>query len=151
MNATADSGSSKTGNKPDDTKAAAGNTAVPHQGDHDRVQMLSLRADGTPDQHNPEIIGDPETAKALAREQFTQQAVSAADRAANATSEPTMLVGQEDGSTKEVPASEAPQDPSIKDAQDEHEKVAEAAVKAADAMVDALHKGSDKDKQDDKA
>lgn len=52
---------------------------VPHDGDHDRVQMLSLRANGTPDQHNPEIIGDQETAVKAAQEQFKQQAVSAAD------------------------------------------------------------------------
>ena len=25
--------------------------------DHDRVVMLSVRADGTPDQHDPELIG----------------------------------------------------------------------------------------------
>lgn len=113
-----------------------GNTAVPHQGDHDRVVMLSLRADGTPDQHNPEIIGDPEVAKQLAREQFAQQAVSAAD--VRATSVPMMVVGDE-----LRPASEAPQDPSIEAAQKEHEKVAEAARKAADAMVDELSASTD--------
>ena len=130
----------KAGTKAADSKAtgAQGNTAVPHQGDHDRVQMLSLRADGTPDQHNPEIIGDPETAKALAREQFAQQAISAADRA-RVTSVPMMTVGDE-----QKPASEAPQDPAIEDAQKEHQKVEEAAHKAADAMVDSLHQGTDK-------
>ena len=102
------------------------NTAVQHQGDHDRVQMLSLRADGTPDQHNPEIIGDPEVAKAAAREQFKQQAVSAVDVQQSAG-----------GSTVE----DAPQDPSIAEAQAEHDKVAKAAEKAADAAVDALNKG----------
>lgn len=129
----------KAGTKPADTKAAAGNTAVPNQGDHDRVQMLSLRADGTPDQHNPEIIGDPEHAKSLAREQFKQQAVSAADRQAFASSVPMMTVGDE-----QKPASDAPQDPAIEEAQKEHQRVAEAAEKAADAMVDSLHKGTDK-------
>ena len=124
-------------------KGAAGNTAVPHQGDHDRVQMLSLRADGTPDQHNPEIIGDPEHAKALAREQFAQQAVSAAD--VRGHSVPMMTVTKDDGSTEERPASEAPQDPSIAEAQAEHEKIQEAAHKAADAMVDSLSKQDDKD------
>lgn len=123
----------------------AGNTAVPHQGDHDRVQMLSLRADGTPDQHNPEIIGDVETAKAAAREQFAQQAVSAAD-AVRASSVPMMTVSNEDGTTELRPASEAPQDPSIQEAQNEHQKVAEAAHKAADAAVDALHRDAGKDK-----
>jgi hypothetical protein len=129
----------KAGTKPADTKAAAGNTAVPNQGDHDRVQMLSLRADGTPDQHNPEIIGDPDDAKRLAREQFKQQAVSAADRQAFASSVPMMTVGDD-----QRPASEAPQDPAIEEAQKEHQRVAEAAEKAADAMVDSLHKGTDK-------
>jgi hypothetical protein len=128
-----------------DTKAtdAKGNTAVPHQGDHDRVQMLSLKADGTPDQHNPEIIGDVEFAKAAAREQFAQQAVSAAD-VARAQSVPMMTVSNSDGTTEQKPASEAPQDPAIEDAQKEHQKVEEAAHKAADAMVDALHKDADK-------
>jgi hypothetical protein len=51
----------------------------PDHGDHDRVQMLSLKADGTPDQHNPEIIGDKDVALEAAKEQFKQQAVSAAD------------------------------------------------------------------------
>jgi hypothetical protein len=48
-------------------------------GDHDRVVMLSLKADGTPDQHNPEIIGDKEFAIEAAKEQFAQQAVAAVD------------------------------------------------------------------------
>lgn len=102
-----------------------GNT-VPHQGDHDRVQMLSLKADGTPDQHNPEIIGDRETAIAAAKEQFKQQAVSAVDTASAGG-----------GTTVE----DAPQDPSIEAAQKEHEKVAAAAEKAAESAVKALHKG----------
>lgn len=142
MNATGDSKASttKTGANPA-PGTTDGNTAVPHQGDHDRVQMLSLRPDGTPDQHNPEIIGDPEFAKAAAREQFAQQAVSAAD--VRATSVPMMVVGDE-----LRPASEAPQDPEIAKAQDEHEKVAEAARKAADSMVDAL--SADASKNDSK-
>ena len=49
-------------------------------GQHDRVQMLSLKADGTPDQINPEIIGDKDTAIAAAKVQFAQQAVSAVDQ-----------------------------------------------------------------------
>ncbi len=104
----------------------SGNTAVKHEGDHDRVQMLSLKADGTPDQHNPEIIGDPEVAKAAAREQFTQQAVSAIDIQSSAG-----------GTTVE----DAPQDPSIGEAQAAHAKAAKAAETAADKTVDALTKG----------
>lgn len=106
------------------TSSSDGNTAVPHEGDHDRVQMLSLRADGTPDQHNPELIGDKDTSLAATKEQFKQQAVSAAD-VANAPS---------GGATVE----DAPQDPSIEAATKEHEKVAAAAEKAAEAAVDAL-------------
>lgn len=124
---------------PADTEAVA-NTAMPEHGDHDRVQMLSLRADGTPDQHNPEIIGDKEFAKAAAAEQFRQQAVSAADvAAASARSVPMMTVAGKNGETKQVPASEAPQDPTIKAAQDEHAKIEAAATKAAETMVDKLH------------
>lgn len=106
------------------TAGEEGNTAVPHQGDHDRVQMLSLRADGTPDQHNPEIIGDKETALAATKEQFKQQAVSAAD-----------VANPVGGTTVE----DAPQDPNIQAAVDEHEKVAAAAEKAAETTVNALH------------
>jgi hypothetical protein len=106
------------------TASSEGNTAVPHEGDHDRVQMLSLRADGTPDQHNPEIIGDKETAIAAAKEQFKQQAVSAADSVNAGTG----------GTTVE----DAPQDPAIEAAKTEHEKVAAAAEKAAESVVDTL-------------
>lgn len=98
---------------------------VPHGGDHDRVQMLSLKADGTPDQHNPEIIGGKDVALAAAKEQFKQQAVSAAD------------VAPADGGTT---VEDAPQDPSIEAAQKEHEKVASAAEKAAEKVVNSLHR-----------
>ena len=101
--------------------------AVPHQGDHDRVQMLSLKADGTPDQHNPEIIGDKDAAIEAAKEQFRQQAVSAADVAAHSG-----------GGTS---VDDAPQDPEIEAAQKEHEKVAKAAEKAAEKAVNSLHQG----------
>lgn len=111
--------------KPTDTEAA--NTAVPHEGDHDRVQMLSLRADGTPDQHNPEIIGDKETAVKAAQEQFKQQAVSAADVKHAGTGATTV--------------ENAPQDPSIEAAKAEHDKVAAQAEKAAEATVNSLYEG----------
>lgn len=104
------------------TKVA--NTAVKH-GDHDRVAMLSLKADGTPDQVDPEIIGDVETAKAAAREQFKQQAVSAVD------------VGER---AAEVTDPADTQDPGIQARIDEHEKVAKAAEKAADKAVESLSK-----------
>lgn len=106
--------------------ATKANTAVKHEGDHDRVQMLSLRADGTPDQHNPEIIGDKDAAIDAAKEQFAQQAVSAVDAQNSAG-----------GTTVE----DAPQDPTIAEAQAEHKKVAAAAEKAAESVVNDLHKG----------
>ena len=101
------------------------NTAVAH-GDHDRVQMLSLKADGTPDQNAPEIIGDPDVALAATKEQFTQQAVSAVD------------VAQTGGGTT---VKDAPQDPTIEAATKEHKKAAEAAEKAAEKVVGDLRKG----------
>lgn len=53
---------------------------VDAHGAHDRVGMLSLLADGTPDQLNPEIIGDKKVAIEAAKVQFAQQAVSAVDQ-----------------------------------------------------------------------
>lgn len=103
---------------------------VPHEGDHDRVVMLSLHADGTPAQHNPEIIGDKEFAKQAARRQFAEQAVSAVDVAERGASAPA-------GAAVE----DAPQDPMIEALQKKHDAAAESAEKAADAVVDALHKG----------
>jgi hypothetical protein len=105
------------------------NTAVPHEGDHDRVGMLSLRADGTPDQHNPEIIGDKATALVAAKEQFAQQAVSAADAQRRAAE------------VAEQRAAEEPEDPAIAAAKAEDESIAEAAEKAAESVVDELHQG----------
>jgi hypothetical protein len=133
----------------DDNKApgkTAGNTAVPQHGDHDRVQLLSLKADGTPDQNRPEMIDASEFTKEATREQFRQQAVSAADvQIRSASSVPMMSVDDGKGGTKLVPASEAPQDPSIQEAIDAHQKVADAATKAADAAVDALTTDDTKD------
>ena len=105
----------------------AANTAVKHEGDHDRVAMLSLKADGTPDQHNPEIIGDKGFAVEATKRQFAEQAVSAQDaerRAAEASA-----------------VEDVEQDPAIKKAQAEDEKTVIAAEKAAEAVVNSLHKG----------
>jgi len=95
---------------------------VPGHGDHDRVQMLSLHADGTPAQIAPELIGDKDTTLAATKEQFKQQAVSAADvelRGVNAT----------DSEKDEEKLKAA------------HEKAAKAAESAAEKTVNALHKG----------
>ena len=45
------------------------------EGTQDRVAMLSLKSDGTPDQTNPVVIGDKEAAVAAAKRQFAEQAV----------------------------------------------------------------------------
>jgi hypothetical protein len=104
-----------------------GNTAVPQHGDRDRVAMLSLRADGTPDQHNPEIIGEKEFAEQATREQFRQQAVSAVDQEKRAE-----LFGTG------VQVEQLEQDPAIQELQDAHQKAEQAAEKAADSTVGAL-------------
>jgi hypothetical protein len=106
---------------------AKGNTAVPQHGDRDRVAMLSLKADGTPDQNNPEIIGDKEFALAATKEQFRQQAVSAVDAARRPE-----LLPSGGGEVLEV------QDPAIEELKAAHDAAAEAAEKAAEATVEAL-------------
>jgi hypothetical protein len=111
----------------DDDKTA--NTAVPNEGDHDRVAMLSLNADGSPDQHNPEIIGEKQAALKATQEQFKQQAVSAVDQAKR----PELLPS---GTSEEVG-----QDPAIAALTKEHEKAETAAETAAEKVVDALHQG----------
>lgn len=105
-----------------------GNTAVPQQGDHDRVAMLSLRADGVPDQHNPELIGDKDFALEATRRQFREQAVSAADVA-------------ERGVTADTGGEQLDQDPEIAKLQQVHDQAASAAEAAADKAVEALHTG----------
>lgn len=102
---------------------AKGNTAVP-QGDRDRVAMLSLKADGTPDQTNPQMIGERDFALAATKEQFRQQAVSAVDQAERA----------------EAPAAagEVTQDPAIEALKAAHDAAASSAEKAAESTVNAL-------------
>lgn len=115
----------------------------PTHGDHDRVQMLSLKADGTPDQVNPEIIGDKDVAVRAAREQFAQQAVSAKDvEERGVTSGPVSLRGTGDnGETEEVNPADFDQDPSIQKLADAHEEAAKAAESAAENTVNDLHRG----------
>lgn len=113
----------------DPKPAEKANTAV-KTGDHDRVVMLSLNADGTPNQVNPEIIGDKEFALAAAQEQFAQQAVSAIDQEKRAELGLAGPAADEDTSDAAIDALKA-----------EHDKAADAAKKAAAKVVDALHKG----------
>ena len=106
-----------------------GNT-VPNGGDHDRVVMLSLKADGTPDQHNPELIGDKDAALAATKEQFAQQAVAGVDAVRRAE------LGLADASTDGGTA-----DAQIDKLKVEHDKAAAAAEKRAESVVGALHQG----------
>lgn len=99
---------------------------VPYQGDHDRVAGLSVKADGTLDQHNPEIIIDKDAALELTRVQFAQQAVSAVD-----VHERGVSTGTEE---------DAPQDPSIAELKDKHDAAAKSAESAADKAVSFLVK-----------
>lgn len=99
-------------------------------GDHDRVVMLSLKADGTPDQTNPEIIGDKDVAVEAAKEQFRQQAVAAVD----AVRRPELNLGGEEPGSAEPTGD-------IKTLKDEHEKAEAAAEKRAEAVVNSLHQG----------
>lgn len=111
------------------TSASSGeNTAVDEGKVGDRVAMLSLSKDGTPDQTNPTLIGDPEFVREAARRQFTEQAVSAADDAARTAAAKETAEGEK-----------LKQDPSIAKAEKEHEKIAAAAEKRADAVVSELH------------
>lgn len=97
-----------------------GNTAV--HGDHDRVAMLSLRADGTPDQTpGVEIIGDREFAESATREQFRQQAASAAHARA-------------DEPAGDLPPQDV-EDPKIAARQEVQEAAITAADKAATSTV----------------
>ena len=97
---------------------------------HDRVVSLSLRSDGTPDQTNPEIIGDKETALELTKKQFAEYAVSAADQKLREEQGLAGTTTDEPGADKQIDALKA-----------EHDKVAAAAEKQAEAVVNSLHKG----------
>lgn len=94
---------------------------VPGHGDHDRVQMLSLHADGTPAQIAPELIGDKGTTLAATKEQFKQQAVSAKDVELRGVTADADSERDEEVLKKE------------------HDAAAKAAENAAEKAVDALH------------
>ena len=115
---------------------------VPHAGDHDRIAMLSLNADGTADQHNAEVIIAKDEAVSAAKVQFAQQAVSAVDvaeRGATAGTSAVTLVGQSDGSVEEQPLSVNP-DPSTEVLKKKHDEAAKAAEASAEKIVVALIK-----------
>lgn len=104
--------------------------AVINPGDHDRVQAVSIAKDGTPDQSPGfEIIGDKDAALEATKEQFRQIAVSAVDAEKRAE---LGLAPQDEGSTA---------DAAIDALRKEHEKAEAAGEKAAEALVNAAHKG----------
>ena len=99
-------------------------------GAHDRVAMLSLKADGTPDQTAPEIIGDKDAAVAAAKVQFAQQAVSAVDE----VKRPDLDLGG-------TVSSEDAEDPSIAELKKAHDSAAKSAESKAEGVVSSLHNG----------
>lgn len=101
----------------------------PIQGDHDRVVMLTLNADGTPRQLNPEIIGNKETALAAAKEQFAQQAVSAKDVEMRGVASAESAPGPGEPDAAVAPLVEA------------HGAARDAAHAAAEAAVESLYGG----------
>ena len=103
------------------------NVEVGKDGAHDRVAMLSLKADGTPRPARPEIIGDKDSAVEATQRQFAEQAVSAVDEAA-----------RRDAGLGAVEKVE--QDPTVAKVKAEHDEVAAAAEKKAAAVVEQLHK-----------
>jgi hypothetical protein len=120
-----------TATKSDDQEVV--NTAV-KGGDHDRVAMLSLNVDGSPDQHDPEIIGDKDWAEKATAEQFRQQAVSAADVRERAELAKEGKLGGAETSTTE--------DPSVEQLKKAHDNAAKGAESSAKKVVNALHKGN---------
>ena len=101
---------------------------VDSNGAHDRVVMLSLAADGTPAQNKPEIIGDKDAALEAAKEQFRQQAVSAADIAVR---------GVTAGGVAGTPSTK--EDPQVAELKKAHEAAEKAGESAAESVVKSLH------------
>ena len=109
-------------------KAASAVNKVDETGAHDRLAMLSLKADGTPDQTAPEIIGDKDAAVAAAKVQFAQQAVSAVDE-------------KQRLEERAAEAGEQAEDPSIAEKKKAHDAAAKAAESKAEGVVGSLHQG----------
>lgn len=100
---------------------------VVQTGDHDRVVALSVRADGTLDQYDPEIIGDKDAALAATKRQFAEIAVSAVDAEKRAELGLAGTAGEGDTSDAALDALKA-----------EHEKAAKAAESKAASVVNSL-------------
>jgi hypothetical protein len=111
-----------------DTNKAA-DAPVASNAPHDRVVSLSLKSDGTPDQNNPEIIGDKDAAIEATKKQFAEFAVSAADAEERAK---VGLGPDDEGDTS---------DAVIDKLKASHDKIAASAEKKAESVVNSLHKG----------
>lgn len=108
-----------------DTKPTTAEKAV-ITGDHDRVASLSIRADGTLDQTNPEIIGDKDAALEVTKEQFRQMAVSAVD--ADKRAELGLTSGPDEPGPDKV----------VDELRAAHEAAEKQGEKAAEAVVKSL-------------
>ena len=113
-----------------DSKSSTTEKAVVKTGDHDRVVALSVKADGTLDQNDPEIIGDKDAAIEATKRQFAQIAVSAVDAEKRAE---LGLARSTEGDTS---------DAAIDALRKEHDKAAAAAEKQAESLINSLHGGS---------
>jgi hypothetical protein len=103
-------------------KTPATKVSIPNGGDRDRVVMASRKPDGTPDQTADfEYIGDKATTLEATKVQLAEQATSAVDTEKRA---PVVDEGND-------------MDPDVAALKAEHEKVAAAAEKQAEAEVDA--------------
>lgn len=114
--------------KKEETEATTGESGLAV--DHDRVTMLSRKLDGTPDQTNPEIIGDKDTAIAANKEQLRQMSVSAVDAAKRAE---LAKAGKDDDQA---------QDATVDELKKAHEAAAADAESKAEAEVNSLHKSA---------
>jgi hypothetical protein len=108
---------------------------------HDRVAMLRLRADGTPDQLNPEIIGDPQFAEQAAKRQFTEQAVSALDYERRAVDPAAVtIIGKPGDEPDEIVPLRTEADPATEELRKAQEHVAKAAEARAEETMRALRR-----------
>lgn len=101
---------------------------VTKDADHDRIVMASRAPDGTPNQHDPEFIGDKDVAVEAAKTQLTEQKVSAVDQAIRGVSD------------EEAGGGSKP-DPQVAEIKKAHEAAAASAGKQAEAEVNKLHEG----------
>lgn len=110
----------KSGEKPADKSAAAATKSLPAT-EGDRVAMLSLNADGTPDQTDPTIIIPKDDAIEATTEQLAQRAGSIVEQTAER---------DEDGVLVDPIAVASA-----------HDDAVAGAAKDAEKVVNALHEG----------